>query len=71
MTAGRRDRPADLPWTAVLHGPVPDSITNGEVVRSTQLHLPDQVAEVAAEQGGVLIRFRNGITTVRYGNDEK
>jgi len=68
VTAGRRDRPFELPWTAVLRGPRPTSIENGELVDVHELHLPDEVAERAAEQGGVLIRFRNGVTTVRYGD---
>ncbi|MFN3240305.1 MAG: hypothetical protein ACE37K_02205 [Planctomycetota bacterium] len=66
VTRSRDDRPATLPWTAVLHGPVPSSIENGELVDVDQLHLPDAAAEAAALQGGVLIRFRPGTTTVRY-----
>lgn len=66
VTDDRDGRPATLPWTAVLHGPVPSSIENGEVVDVDQLHLPDAAAEAAALQGGVLIRFRPGTTTVKY-----
>ncbi|MFK7742588.1 MAG: hypothetical protein AB8H80_19915 [Planctomycetota bacterium] len=59
-------RPDNLPWTAVLAGPVPTGIDNGEIVAADQLHLPDAMAEAAAMRGGVLIRFRSGKTTVRY-----
>ena len=64
----RRDeaRPAGLPWTAVLGGPVPTEIVNGEVVDSAQLHLPHAAAEAAAERGGVLIRFRPGTTVLTF-----
>ncbi|MBL8752817.1 MAG: hypothetical protein JNK15_05905, partial [Planctomycetes bacterium] len=65
---GEASRPAELPWTAVLAGPVPTSIENGEIVDDTTLRLPD-IAEVgAARQGGVLVRFRNGLVRIRYGD---
>ncbi|MCK5944586.1 MAG: hypothetical protein KAI24_21540, partial [Planctomycetes bacterium] len=66
VTAPDAERPAGLPWTAVLHGPLPSSIDNGEVVAIGDLHLPDAAAEAAAREGGVLIRFRPGTTTLRY-----
>lgn len=65
-TATDHGRPPSLPWTAVLAGPVPDMVENGEVVAADSLHLADQAAQLAAARGGVLIRFRSGKTTVRY-----
>lgn len=65
-TGADHDRPAGLPWTAILMGPVPDAIENGEIVSADSLHLPDDAARAAAARGGVLIRFRSGKTTVRY-----
>ena len=59
-------RPAGLPWTAVLDGPAPSSIENGELVDVAELDLPDAEAKRAAQQGGVLIRFLPGVTTLRY-----
>ncbi len=67
-TPGDPDRPAELAWTAVLAGPVPTSIENGEVVDDASLRLPDIGELAAAKEGGVLIRFRNGTTRVRYGD---
>tara|TARA_R110002072_G_scaffold302758_3_gene488524 strand:+ start:29181 stop:32849 length:3669 start_codon:yes stop_codon:yes gene_type:complete len=65
-TSQQHSRPAGLPWTAILMGPVPDAIENGEIVDPASLHLPDDAARAAAARGGVLIRFRSGKTTVRY-----
>ena len=59
-------RPRGLPWTAVLAGPPPVAIDNGERVELSELHLPDVQSEAVAREGGVLIRFRPGKTTVRY-----
>lgn len=66
VTEPNASRPAGLPWTAVLHGPVPTSIQNGEVVDIAELSLPDLEAERAAQEGGVLIRFLPGVTRVNY-----
>jgi hypothetical protein len=66
VTDGDAERPAGLPYTAVLRGPKPSAVENGEVVRVDELHLPDSAAEAAARAGGVLIRFRPGTTVVRY-----
>ncbi|MGK0303601.1 MAG: hypothetical protein ACI89X_004497, partial [Planctomycetota bacterium] len=65
-TSNDHQRPAGLPWTAILMGPVPDAVENGEIVDPAALHLPDDAARAAAARGGVLIRFRSGKTTVRY-----
>ena len=59
-------RPVELPWTAVLTGPVPIDIENGEVVDDPTLRWPDSQHLEQARAGGVLIRFRSGITKVRY-----
>lgn len=66
-TAGAADRPAELAWTAVLAGPAPSGIENGELVEPASLCLRDAAAAAAVARGGVLIRFRSGITTVHYG----
>lgn len=66
-TPGAAGRPAELPWTAVLGGPVPTSIDGGEIVDDRTLRYPDAAAAAAARDGGVLIRFRNGTCRVRYG----
>ena len=66
VTAADDARPAGLPWTAVLSGPVPTAVENGEIVGPEQLHLPSPVAAAAAARGGVLIRFRPGTTVLRY-----
>ena len=66
VTEPNASRPAGLPWTAVLHGPAPSSIQNGEVVDIAELSLPDLEAERAAQEGGVLIRFLPGVTRVNY-----
>ncbi|MCB9878680.1 MAG: hypothetical protein H6835_13865 [Planctomycetes bacterium] len=66
VAAAQPGRPVELPNTAVLSGPVPREVENGEVVAAKELQLGDVAAEAAAERGGVLIRFKNGITTVRY-----
>jgi len=61
------DRPLELPWTAVLHGPRPKHVANGEIVDDASLRLASADAAAAARAGGVLIRFRSGITEVSYG----
>jgi len=65
-TGTDHDRPAGLPWTAVLNGPAPLEVVNGEVVDSGSLQLSDAEALKVAASGGVLIRFRSGKTIVRY-----
>jgi hypothetical protein len=61
-------RPADLPWTAVLGGPRPVAIEGGEIVDDAELRLPDAAEVAKARQGGVLVRFRAGVTKVRYAD---
>ena len=68
VTAPDGDRPAELPWTAVLAGPVPIAIENGEIVADASLRLPSAEQAARAAAGGTLIRFRSGITKVRYGD---
>lgn len=68
VTSGSDERPADLPWTAVLAGPVPRRVDNGEIVADPSLRHVDQEQLLAARAGGVLIRFRSGITRVIYGD---
>ncbi len=55
-------RPPELPWTAVLRGPRPRVVENGEIVDDASLNAPDAAAAMRA--GGVLIRFRSGVTRV-------
>lgn len=59
-------RPDELPWTAVLGGPAPASVENGEIVAADGLHLADAMAAATADRAGTLIRFRSGRTVVRY-----
>lgn len=66
VTASDGGRPAGLPWTAVVAGPPPSEVRNGEVVDAAQLHLPDAAAEAAAQRAGVLVRFRPGTTVVKF-----
>ena len=61
-------RPVELPFTAILQGPVPTGIENGEIVADATLRHADPEAAAAAAAGGVLIRFRAGVTRVSYGN---
>lgn len=61
-------RPVELPFTAILQGPVPTGIENGEIVADATLRHADPEAAAAAAAGGVLIRFRAGVTRVLYGN---
>lgn len=68
VTAGDDERPADLPFTAVLAGPVPKRVDNGEIVADPSLRHADAEQLAAARAGGVLIRFRSGITRVTYGD---
>jgi hypothetical protein len=60
-------RPFELPWTAVLRGPRPTRIQNGEIVAESSLPHADAEAAAAAAAGGTLIRFRSGTTEVFYG----
>lgn len=65
-TVGEPGRPPDLAYTAVLAGPRPIAIDNGELVDDGTLRFPDAEQRVRAGAGGVLIRFRPGLTRVRY-----
>lgn len=58
--------PAGLPFTAVLKGPRPTRVTNGEIVAEATLPHADADARARAAAGGVLIRFRPGVTKVHY-----
>ena len=60
-------RPVELPWTAVLRGPKPHHVTNGEIVAEGSLPHADAEAAAAAARGGTLLRFRSGTTEVFYG----
>lgn len=60
-------RPPELPWTAVLAGPRPTRVENGEIVPVSALHLGDIEQEALAAQGGVLVRFGSGGAKVIYG----
>lgn len=68
VTPGDPHRPVELPWTAVLGGPVPVRIENGELVDEATLRHRDAALGKQARAGGVLIRFRSGITKVFYGD---
>lgn len=61
------ERPVELPYTAVLRGPVPSAVENGELVDDASLRFADSEARAAAAAGGVVIRFRPGVTKVHYG----
>lgn len=67
-TAGDGGRPAELPWTAVLGGPRPLAIDNGEIVDDASLRYPDAAATAAARAGGTLVRFGSGVCRVRYAD---
>jgi len=67
VTPSVAGRPFELPWTAVLRGPRPTHITNGEIVAEATLPHRDAEAAAAAAAGGTLIRFRSGTTEVFYG----
>lgn len=67
VTAPDPDRPPELPYTAVLGGPRPVRIDNGEVVPDDELRFADAAARAAATAGGTLVRFRAGTTEVHYG----
>ncbi|MCC7398980.1 MAG: hypothetical protein IT455_18080 [Planctomycetes bacterium] len=60
-------RPPELRWTAVLAGPRPTRVENGEIVPVSALHLPDVEQEALAAAGGVLVRFGSGGAKVIYG----
>lgn len=60
-------RPFELPWTAVLTGPRPARIGNGEILAESSLPHADATAAAAAAAGGTVIRFRTGTTEVFYG----
>ena len=67
VTAPDPLRPVELPFTAVVAGPVPVRVENGEVVAEDSLRHADAEARAAAVAGGVVIRFRSGVTKVHYG----
>ncbi|MBX3463072.1 MAG: hypothetical protein KF830_07865 [Planctomycetes bacterium] len=67
VAAPAAGRPVELPWTAVLGGPRPVRITNGEIVAEGTLPHADAEAAAAAAAGGTLVRFRSGTTEVFYG----
>ena len=60
-------RPPELPYTAVLTGPRPTRVDNGEVLDDAELRHADAETRAQALAGGVVIRFRSGITKVHYG----
>lgn len=65
-TEGGAARPAELPWTAVLGGPRPVAIDNGEIVDDATLRFRDAEAAAAAARGGTLVRFGSGVCRIRY-----
>jgi hypothetical protein len=67
VTAAGAARPAELPWTAVLGGPRPVAIDNGEIVDDATLRFRDAEAAAAAARGGTLVRFGSGVCRIRYG----
>lgn len=66
-TAFDAARPPELPYTAILGGPRPTRIENGELVAEEALRHADAQARAQAAAGGTLIRFRPGATRVSYG----
>lgn len=60
-------RPVEMPYTAIVIGPVPKSVENGEVVAETALPHGDALRRAAAEAGGVLVRFHPGVVRIQYG----
>ncbi len=67
VAEGDGQRPAELPFTAILRGPLPKGIDNGEIVDDASLRHADAELRAAAAAGGVVIRFRSGVTRVLYG----
>ena len=67
VTPSVAGRPFELPWTAVLRGPRPTRVINGEIVTESSLPHATAAAAAAAVAGGTLIRFRSGTTEVFYG----
>jgi hypothetical protein len=66
LVAGvERDRPVDLPYTAVVTGE-PTGIEGGELVDDRELRHRDAGARALARSAGALIRFRPGVVKVRY-----
>ena len=68
VTDPATERASELPWTAVVAGPVPVAVENGEIVADASLRLPSAEQAARAAAGGTLIRFRSGTTKVRYGD---
>jgi hypothetical protein len=60
-------RPPELPFTAILAGPVPERVENGELVDEATLRHVDSEAAAAARAGGVVLRCRTGVVKVKYG----
>ncbi|MFM1871568.1 MAG: hypothetical protein RL398_990 [Planctomycetota bacterium] len=67
-TAFDATRPVELPYTAILGGPRPTQVDNGEIVAEDVLRHADAQVRAAAAAGGTLIRFRAGETKVTYGD---
>lgn len=68
LCEGDPGRPVELPFTALLSGPMPTRVENGEVVADASLRPADPAAAAAATAGGVILRFRSGLTRVHYGD---
>jgi hypothetical protein len=68
LVAGAGARPSALGWTALLRGPAPTSIENGEVVPIDAVQPADASAAAELARGGTLIRFRSGVTRIRHGD---
>ena len=62
------DRPATMPFTAILAGPAPTSVEGGEIVDEKDFRHQDAASAAAARRGGTTIRFLPGLVRVRYGN---
>ena len=61
-------RPATLPHTVLISGPVPSRIIGGELVDDSELRHASRNDRAMAAGGGVLIRFRSGPLRVHYGD---
>lgn len=64
---GEPGRPVELAYTAVVVGPQPKSIENGELVAESQLPHADPQRAAAAAAGGYLVRLHPGIVRIRHG----
>ncbi len=66
VAAADPERPTDLPFTAVIAGPMPSGIEGGAFVDERDLRHQDPSVAARVRSAGVVIRFRAGIVRVKY-----